>query len=109
MITDSEQSRMAVEQLDAEAPAIETPIIEVIASQSFSSSDEDGYEGRYDTVVIRVGKMTDDELEEEVLDRYPPEHCQHEYDCCAHWYQNRPRIERHGAIAIITLGYTQNI
>lgn len=107
MINDSEESRRAAEQFNAEAPA--TPTIEVIATSELSEHDDDGYEHRKETIVLRVGDISDKALDEEIEDRYPPEHCQHVYDCCGQWYQNRPRIERHGKIAIVTLNYTQNI
>lgn len=79
------------------------------SQQHFTSHDEDGFEQRHDELVYYVGKMTDDELEKRLEDFYPEERCQHEYDCCAKWYQNQASFKRKGEIAVITLSYTQNI
>lgn len=77
--------------------------------QSFTKHDEDGFEQRHDELVYIIGKMTDAELERRLDEYYPEERCQHDYDCCAHWYQNRATFKRKGDVAVVTLYYTQNI
>lgn len=84
--------------------------ISVISYNDFSDTTEEGDESRYTIIMLEVGDATDAEIQEYVDDRYPSEHCQHEYDCCGHWYQMfGADIDHSGHFAKVTLVQSQNI
>lgn len=85
--------------------------MQILSQIETQSHDEDGDSGvRTTTTIARVGKVSADELRELVDDYFPPEHCQHEHDCCGQWYQHfTADIEQHGELAIITCNRIQNI
>lgn len=86
------------------------PVIEILAETEVADYGEDGDSpSRLNTIILRCAGYSTKALEEEVAERWPAEHCQHEYDCCGQFYYWSANIERHGDLAIITRTASQNI
>lgn len=84
--------------------------INIIASQELCERGEEDEERRHTIIMLEVPcEVSDKDLEEYVDSRWPAEHCQHEYDCCAQWYQYSADIDRSGKFAKVTLAFFQNI
>lgn len=80
-----------------------------LSNKAGRSRDDEGEESRWDDVTLYVGSASDEHIAEYIEEYYPSEHCQHEYDCCGHWYANRARYKRHGVLVVLKQSYTLNI
>lgn len=80
-----------------------------LSEKSFKSDNEDGEESRWDEITLYVGNATDAYIAKYIDDYFPSEHCQHEYDCCGHWYAYRPTYKRHGVLVVLKQLHYQNI
>lgn len=69
------------------APCFRTNTKELESDDGTSASFEFFYEFPAPRSVLEVQILVDE--------IYPPTRCQHEYDCCGHWYQGSyPRVEQ---------------
>ena len=50
------------------------------------------------------------DMRAELLHTMPSEHCQHEYDCCGHWYRKSVNVYTNPTgFFVIVISYEQNI
>lgn len=73
---------------DEEFAAPRSPV-RILSERKARPSDTDVDAERLDTrvTIYRVRAPSLEVLRQWVKREFPNQHCQHEYDCCAHWYR----------------------
>jgi hypothetical protein len=80
-----------------------------LGSKTFERSDN--YNGAYTQLSFWAvsPSATKEEVDEWVEDYYPSTRCQHEWDCCGHYYARRPKWRRWGNILVVRQHWSQNV